>query len=106
MTIDISNRKKYDTIIREIDRETDFHLYTKFHEVLDAMDNSYARDEKGKHRYFYTGYSPEHGHMYMGFEVEELCGEARKVAQTFILEVASFFEVEVSYIDHITFAFF
>jgi len=51
-----------------------------------AFDNGVAK-------YFTTGYNPEEGMLYMGFEVEELCDEARKAAQSFILEVAHFFGV-------------
>jgi len=106
MQISIRNRVTFDVQSKEMDRETGFYLYANLHKALDAMNNSYTRNEKGEHKYFYTGYDPEYGSMHMGFEVEELCEEARKVAQSFILEVASFFEVEASYIDHIKFFFF
>jgi len=106
MTISIYNRKKYDTIIMDIDRETDFSLYANLHKALDNMDDSYTHDEKGKHKYFYTGYDPMYGSMHLGFEVQRLHEEARKATQTYIEEVASFFEVEASFIDRIDFFFF
>ena len=106
MTINIYNRAMSDVQSREIDEETDFYLYTNLHGALDNMDNSYARNEKDEHKYFFEGYDREQGSMYLGFEVQQLCDEARKAAQSYIEEVAHFFNVEVAYIDHIKFLFF
>jgi len=89
---------------KEVNRETDLHIYTEMFTVLHSMNPAIAYED-GVSKYFTTGYNPVVGQMYMGFEVEELCEEARKVVQPFIQKVAEFFGVEESFIDTLSFEF-
>jgi len=100
----IMQRSSEEVMKKEINRETDLHIYTDMFNVLNSMSPAIAF-EKGVAKYFTTGHNPEYGQMYMDFEVEALCDEARKVAQPFIQKVADFFEVEETFIDTLSFEF-
>jgi len=108
MQITISNQSGQENLMKKINKankDVGTHLYRSLHRVLGAMDKSISFDEEGRHKYLHTWYFFDYD-MTMSFSVGELCEEGRKIAQTFIEEVANFFEVEVSYIGDVSFNFF
>jgi len=101
------SKKRVDseTLVKEIKRDTDLHLWTNLHQMLESMEREVAYDN-GRPKYFSNGYIVEGGgSVYLDLEVGEMCERARATAQSYIREVANFFGVSEDFIDHISFCF-